>query len=159
MPCYAGYTTTGGRFHLCGKLGPHCFDHRCMDVGIYLCDYPVGDGKTCDMPLCESHAFEVAPNVHYCPGHALMWARNHWLRRTIDPRPSISWAQSLQDKCDQAAEIARLREALRIAVGALDNAADDFDRERAVSCHELRFHSARARAALAQEQGEHNELN
>ena len=75
MPCYAGYTTTGGRFHLCGKLGPHCSDHRCMDVGIYMCDYPVGDGKTCDMPLCQSHAFEVAPNVHYCPGHALMWRR------------------------------------------------------------------------------------
>jgi hypothetical protein len=25
------------------------------------------------MPLCESHATEVAPNVHYCPGHLVLW--------------------------------------------------------------------------------------
>lgn len=25
------------------------------------------------MPLCHGHAFEVAPNMHYCPGHELMW--------------------------------------------------------------------------------------
>lgn len=25
------------------------------------------------MPLCHGHALEVAPEIHYCPGHALMW--------------------------------------------------------------------------------------
>jgi hypothetical protein len=23
--------------------------------------------------LCASHAYEVAPNVHYCPGHLTLW--------------------------------------------------------------------------------------
>lgn len=42
---------------LCGEFGPHC--GACASVGDFLCDFPVGDGKTCDMPLCESHATEV----------------------------------------------------------------------------------------------------
>lgn len=75
MPCYFGFTKSGDRFFLCGDLGPRCGDHRCMDVGTNLCDYPVGNGKTCDMPICDSHAFEAAPNVHYCPGHAVMWRK------------------------------------------------------------------------------------
>lgn len=73
MPCYTGFTSGGDQFFICGDLGPHCADHRCADVGTNLCDYPVGEDKTCDMPICDSHAFEAAPNVHYCPGHALMW--------------------------------------------------------------------------------------
>lgn len=73
MSCYTGFTKSGERFFLCGDLGPYCADHRCADVGTNLCDYPVGDGKTCDMPICDNHAFEAAPNVHYCPGHALKW--------------------------------------------------------------------------------------
>lgn len=73
MPCYITTREDGGRMFICGDLGPHCADHRCMDVRTNLCDYPVGDGKTCDMPICDSHAFEAAPNVHYCPGHALQW--------------------------------------------------------------------------------------
>lgn len=73
MPCYIGHTKTGGRLFLCGEFGQHCADTRCMDVATKLCDYPVGDGRTCDMPLCDSHAFNVAPEVDYCPGHALMW--------------------------------------------------------------------------------------
>jgi hypothetical protein len=27
------------------------------------------------MPICDSHAFEAAPNVHYCPGHSIMWRK------------------------------------------------------------------------------------
>jgi len=73
MPCYIISMKGGGKAFLCGDLGPHCADHNCADVGTLLCDYPVGDGKTCDMYLCDGHAFEVAPNIHYCPGHALMW--------------------------------------------------------------------------------------
>ena len=58
---------------LCGDLGSHC--GACASVGDFLCDFPVGDGKTCDMPLCEGHANEVAPNIHYCPGHMVLWKR------------------------------------------------------------------------------------
>ncbi|CAP44746.1 hypothetical protein [Bordetella petrii] len=73
MPCYTGLTSSGDKFFLCGKLGPHCAAEKCGDVGTNLCDYPVGEGKTCDLPLCDSHAYEVAPNVHYCPGHLVLW--------------------------------------------------------------------------------------
>lgn len=73
MPCYVFNTSDGGRGFICGDLGPHCGDANCSDVSANLCDFPVSDGKTCDMPLCHAHSFEVAPNTHYCPGHALMW--------------------------------------------------------------------------------------
>jgi len=33
----------------------------------------VGDGKTCDRPICPDHATEIAPEIHYCAGHLLMW--------------------------------------------------------------------------------------
>jgi hypothetical protein len=42
-------------------------------VGTQLCDFPVGAGKTCDRPICEYHAAEVAPNVDYCPAHHAEW--------------------------------------------------------------------------------------
>ena len=73
MPCYRFHLEGGGHGFICGDLGPHCSDANCGDVSGYLCDFPVSDGKTCDSPLCGSHAFEVAPNIHYCPGHTLMW--------------------------------------------------------------------------------------
>ena len=63
----------GGKAFLCGDLGPHCADPGCGDVGTLLCDFPVSDGKTCDAPICDLHAFNVAPEIDYCPGHALMW--------------------------------------------------------------------------------------
>lgn len=59
---------------LCGNLGEHCAD--CGDVsGVsgFLCDYPVGEGKTCDRPMCEAHANEIAPDLHYCIQHLKMY--------------------------------------------------------------------------------------
>lgn len=73
MPCYIERTTDGETMFLCGDLGPHCAAEGCAASTDNLCDYPVGDGKTCDLPLCDSHAYEVAPNVHYCPGHLVLW--------------------------------------------------------------------------------------
>lgn len=61
----------GGAFFVCGELGEHCAD--CAGVAEFLCDYPVGDGKTCDRPMCADHAREVAPDVHYCDAHHKMW--------------------------------------------------------------------------------------
>lgn len=73
MPCYTIHLKDGGHAFICGNLGPHCSDANCGDVGSFLCDFPVSDGKTCDAYICRSHAFEVAPGIHYCPGHTLMW--------------------------------------------------------------------------------------
>ena len=67
MPCYK----TKDGVHICGELGPHCED--CSDVSAFLCDFPVGKGKTCDRHMCKDHATEVAPDVHYCKGHLKEW--------------------------------------------------------------------------------------
>ena len=73
MACYVIYDSERNPIgHICGDLGPHC--KECGDCGDeFLCDYPVGKGKTCDAPLCGYHAREVAPNVHYCSGHYQKW--------------------------------------------------------------------------------------
>lgn len=67
--CY----TKGTGLILCGNLGEKCV--ACGWVGEFLCDYPVGDGKTCDRSLCEEHAHEVGPDLHYCADHYLEWER------------------------------------------------------------------------------------
>lgn len=42
-------------------------------MSFYLCDYPVGDRKTCDRPLCQLHAHPVAKDRHTCPDHVEGW--------------------------------------------------------------------------------------
>jgi hypothetical protein len=72
MPCYTIYDKARRPVgHLCGELGEHC--RECFDVADSLCDFPVGNGKTCDRPLCEHCASEVGPDLHYCPAHAAEW--------------------------------------------------------------------------------------
>jgi hypothetical protein len=71
MPCYVTKSSDGGNLFMCGDLGPHCAD--CAGFGDYLCDYPVGNGKTCDRAMCDNHATEIAPEVHYCAGHMKLW--------------------------------------------------------------------------------------
>lgn len=71
VPCYVTEFKNVGRVIICGDLGAHCA--ACAAPHEFLCDYPVGPGKTCDLPLCGAHAGEVAPNVHYCPGHLASW--------------------------------------------------------------------------------------
>lgn len=73
MPCYIERGKDGGTYFLCGKLGPHCAAEKCAAVSGFLCDFPVAKGRTCDVPLCASHAYEIAPNIHYCPGHLAVW--------------------------------------------------------------------------------------
>ena len=71
MPCYVERFKDGGTLFLCGNLGPPCA--ACDASSGYLCDYPVGEERTCDLPLCASHAYAVAPNINYCPGHLAVW--------------------------------------------------------------------------------------
>jgi hypothetical protein len=63
--------TEGQTMFICGDLGAHCAD--CSAVGDFLCDFPVGDGKTCDRPICEDHSKEIGPDLHYCDTHYGMW--------------------------------------------------------------------------------------
>ena len=43
---------------------------RCCAVSVYLCDWPMASGGTCDMPLCAEHATQTGPDRHLCPEHA-----------------------------------------------------------------------------------------
>lgn len=65
----------GQTYFMCGdeSLGPHCAD--CAGFGDFLCDYPVGDNKTCDRSMCDHHATEIAPEIHYCAAHNAMWEK------------------------------------------------------------------------------------
>jgi len=72
MTCYVMYDDARKPVgHICGSLGQHCSD--CGDLGSNLCDYPVGNDKTCDRSICEYHAHEVAPGIHYCDSHFEEW--------------------------------------------------------------------------------------
>lgn len=74
MPCYREHTPDGGMMFMCGDLGPHCAAGDCDAASRFLCDYPVGEGRSCDLPLCSSHAYAVAHELHYCPGHMQLWS-------------------------------------------------------------------------------------
>lgn len=69
--CATKAPTVGQRMFITGDLGPHCAD--CADLGEFLCDYPVGNGKTCDRSICGEHAHEIGPDLHYCDAHYAMW--------------------------------------------------------------------------------------
>lgn len=43
-------------------------DH-CNAISAFLCDWKLSTGKTCDAPLCESHANQIGKNRHLCPDH------------------------------------------------------------------------------------------
>jgi hypothetical protein len=43
---------------------------QCIRTATKLCDYPLGNGKTCDKPLCDCCAVNVGPDRDYCPKHA-----------------------------------------------------------------------------------------
>ena len=62
--------TKDGRVFLNGRLGPHCY---CGWVNTILCDYPVGNERTCDRKLCEDCCVEIAPDTHYCSDHNREW--------------------------------------------------------------------------------------
>lgn len=66
------YTGVSNVF-ICGDFGEHCSD--CAGIAEFLCDYPVGDGKTCDRKICHGHAKEVAPEIHYCESHYQAWVK------------------------------------------------------------------------------------
>lgn len=70
MPCYLS-KNDGCKTFICGELGEHCAD--CMDVAENLCDYPVGENKTCDRLICDKHSQQIAHNMHYCTEHFKQW--------------------------------------------------------------------------------------
>lgn len=42
---------------------------QCCAMSGFLCDFELPGGGTCDRPLCEEHAHQVADDRHLCPEH------------------------------------------------------------------------------------------
>lgn len=68
---------------------PPCHAERergtiCAWMAPYLCDWKIaGKHVTCDRPICEHHAFEIAPDKHLCPEHVQSYRA--WLREQCIP--------------------------------------------------------------------------
>lgn len=52
---------------ICSRGSKRC--RWCANACTKLCDFPI-NGKTCDAPMCGSHAKHVSYEVDYCPDHA-----------------------------------------------------------------------------------------
>lgn len=46
----------------------------CGHFASYLCDTPIGRGRTCDRPMCRCCRNEIAPNIDRCPYHVAVSA-------------------------------------------------------------------------------------
>ena len=59
----------GGYARICGsKPMRACICE--MELAPFLCDHPMGNGKTCDRPLGEDCRTHVDPDLDFCPDHA-----------------------------------------------------------------------------------------
>jgi hypothetical protein len=75
MGCAIIRTKDDLKMFICGEgVKPNPY-RECGYESDFLCDYPVGNGKTCDAQLCWKHAQEVAPGIHYCSAHFDEWKK------------------------------------------------------------------------------------
>jgi len=92
MPC----AVTADGIWLCGPKVQQCA--WCGRAADYCCDFPVGEGRTCDLPLCAQHRMlqwepqtveepagpfrvlrvsgPLRSSIDYCPQHALAGAQH-----------------------------------------------------------------------------------
>jgi hypothetical protein len=62
-----GFVCTGrGRTKYCPEPG-------CGRRADLLCDFPLRNGKTCDRPICLSHATHLAKDTDWCAPHQRWW--------------------------------------------------------------------------------------
>ena len=54
---------------ICSRGKAQCEHKGCMKSSSLLCDYPDGNGGTCDKRMCADHAHRVGPNTDYCTEH------------------------------------------------------------------------------------------
>jgi hypothetical protein len=74
MPRCDVVRTENGIAFVCGRgrgRARPCFVAHCGKDSEVLCDWALGNGKTCDRPCCRGHAKRIAENVDYCLEHAL----------------------------------------------------------------------------------------
>lgn len=59
----------------CGRSRIHaCIE--CQAPAGKLCDWKLGSGKTCDAPLCDTHAHDMGRNKDLCHRHMTRWLRH-----------------------------------------------------------------------------------
>lgn len=81
MPCIVLKKPDGSNIFMCGEGLRQKDLVLCSQPGHppryadFLCDYPVGEGRTCDLPLCPECAKRVGPDRHFCPVHFAEFAR------------------------------------------------------------------------------------
>lgn len=66
----------GARHFICGPGADEivmCRESGCEYESDVLCDWPMGRGKTCDLPLCADHARHIGEDRDLCPMHFTMW--------------------------------------------------------------------------------------
>ena len=51
-------------------ISPKDLCYQCNKSLEALCDYPVGDGKRCDLALCDDHRIRVNAEIDYCYQHS-----------------------------------------------------------------------------------------
>jgi hypothetical protein len=74
----------GGPNFLCGDLiVPVC---KCGIASDYLCDYPMGRGKTCDLSLCPNCSRHVGEELDLCEIHFAEFTKKSGSSR-INPWP------------------------------------------------------------------------
>ena len=80
MGCATEKRSDGSIIFWCGKGIEPCY--VCGEMAVALCDYPVGQRKTCDQPLCEKHSIKQGTewqDIHFCPTHTLI--DNGWINK------------------------------------------------------------------------------
>ena len=66
---------------ICGPMAADSALCRCSHLADLLCDWPIGDGKTCDLPLCRCCAKEIGDDLHVCAIHWPMWLKQTGVER------------------------------------------------------------------------------
>lgn len=54
---------------LCGKFKPQQYCAHCGGPANLLCDWPLPNGKTCDLPICPRCSTPDGPDKDYCKAH------------------------------------------------------------------------------------------
>jgi len=63
--------TTKTKGWICGEGIRSCA--FCGKEAYFLCDFPIGDGRTCDLPICKdckTHRADIGLDIDYCPHHS-----------------------------------------------------------------------------------------
>ncbi len=76
MTCHHVKLPGGATAIVCGPK-PRAKRCKCGKPATLLCDWKIGDGKTCDDPICPNCALAVAEDKHLCAWHQVNYQK--WL--------------------------------------------------------------------------------